>query len=181
MEQKFLLYPSPKFSTSLSKNLCFPDKCKIAKLKPLHKKGFKIEPKNYRPISLLPLVSKLFAKIVHYQTQDYLDTHKILYKYQSGFRSKHSTGTCLTLLNNEILNGIDKGLLTGMIFIDLQKAFDTIDHEFFLNKLECIGFSNSAIILWYRSYLENRTFQVNIENDYSNLGILNGGVRMQKD
>ena len=78
-------------------------------------------------------------------------------------------------MNNEILNGIDKGCLTGMIFIDLQKAFDTIDHDFFLQKLECIGFSNSAL-LWYRSYLENRTFQVNIENDYSNLGKLNCGV-----
>ena len=168
-----------KFLTQLLnlsiKKSVFPDKCKIAKLKPLYKKGSKIEPKNYRPISLLPLVSKIFEKIVHYQTQDYLDTHKILYKYQSGFRTKHSTDTCLTLLNNEILNGIDKGCLTGMIFIDLQKAFDTIDHDIFLQKLECIGFSNSAI-LWYRSYLENRTFQVNIENDYSNLGKLNCGV-----
>ena len=157
------------------KNSVFPDKCKIAKLKPLYKKGSKTEPQNYRPISLLPLVSKIFEKIVHYQTQDYLDRHKILYTYQSGFRTKHSTDTCLTLLNNKILNGIDKGFLTGMIFIDLQKAFDTINHEIFLTKLECIGFSNSAI-LWYRSYLENRTFHVNIENDYSNLGKLSCGV-----
>ena len=162
------------FNLSIKKSV-FPDKCKIAKLKPLYKKGSKMEPKNYRPISLLPLVSKIFEKIVHYQTQDYLDTHKILYKYQSGFRTKHSTDTCLTLLNNEMLNGIDNGYLTGMIFIDLQKAFDTIDHDIFLMKLRCIGFSNSTI-LWYRSYLENRTFQVNIENDYSNLGKLNCGV-----
>jgi len=124
------------FNLSIKKSV-FPDKYKIAKLKPLYKKGSKIEPKNYRPISLLPLVSKCFEKIVHYQKQDYLDTHKILYKYQSGFRTKHSTDTCLTLLNNEILNGIDKGCLTGMIFIDLQKAFDTIDHDIFLQKLEC--------------------------------------------
>ena len=162
------------FNLSIEKSK-FPDKCKIAKLKPLFKKGSKQEPKNYRPISLLPLVSKIFEKIVHCQTQEYLDTHKILYKYQSGFRTKHSTDTCLTLLNNEILNGIDNGLFTAMIFIDLQKAFDTIDHEIFLMKLECIGF-NKSTILWYRSYLENRTFQVNIENDYSNPGNLMCGV-----
>ena len=113
----------------------FPDECKIAKLKPLYKKGCKTEPKNYRPISLLPIVSKCFKNIVHFQTQNYFDKHGILYQYQSGFRTKHSTDTCLTLLNNTILNGIDRGLLTGMILIYLQKAFDTIDHEIFLMKL----------------------------------------------
>ena len=78
--------------------------------------------------------------------------------------------TCLTLLNNNILNGIDRGLLTGMILIDLQKAFDTIDHEFFLMKLECMGFDRSTI-LWFKSYLNNRTFRVNIEDEYSNFRI----------
>ena len=77
-------------------------------------KASTIEPKNYRPISLLPLLSKIFERIVHSQTQNYLDKHNILYKYQSGFRSKHSTNTCLTLLNNNILNEIDKGFLTGI-------------------------------------------------------------------
>ena len=162
------------FNLSIEKST-FPDECKIAKLKPLYKKGSKLEPKNYRPISLLPIVSKIFEKLVHYQTQNYLDKHGILYKYQSGFRTKHSTDTCLTLLNNTILNGMDRGFLTGMILIDLQKAFDTIDHEIFLMKLECMGFGKPTI-LWYKSYLENRTFRVNIENDYSNLGNLNCGV-----
>ena len=89
----------------------FPDDCKIAKLKPLYKKGSNIDPKNYRPISLLPLVSKIFEKIVHIQTQEYLDTHQILYKYQSGFRARHSTDTCLSLLNDKILQGFDVGKL----------------------------------------------------------------------
>ena len=111
----------------------------------------------------------------HGQTQNYFDTQGILYKYQSGFRTEHSTDTCLTLLNNTILNGMDRRFLTGMILIDLQKAFDTIDHEIFLMKFECMGFSKQTI-LWYKSYLENRTFRVNIENDYSNLGNLNCGV-----
>ena len=65
------------------------------------------------------------------QTQDYLNENNILYKYQSGLRTKHATDTCLSLLNDKILTGIDNGMLTGMILIDLQKAFHTIDKEIF--------------------------------------------------
>ena len=72
-------------SIKLSK---FPDKCKIALLKPLFKKGSKLEAKNYRPISLLPLVSKIFEKVIHTQTQTYLDKNDILYKFQSGLPSR---------------------------------------------------------------------------------------------
>ena len=141
----------------------------------LYKKGSTLEPKNYRPISLLPALSKIFEKITHQQTQDYLDRNEILYKYQSGFRPKHSTDTCLSLLNDKILNGFDNGNLTGMILIDLQKAFDTIDHTLFLEKLECLGFSRSAI-KWYQSYLTNRTFFVNVEKELSEVGHLTCGV-----
>ena len=113
----------------------FPDQCKIAKLKPLYKKGSALEPKNYRPISLLPIISKIFEKIIHNQTVGYLNKNNVLYKYQSGFRTKHSTDNCLSLLNDKILSGTDQGMLTGMILIDLQKAFDTIDHDIFFSKM----------------------------------------------
>ena len=153
----------------------FPRKCKIAKLKPLYKKGSKLEAKNYRPISLLPLVSKIFEKIIHIQTQCFLDENKILYKFQSGFRRNHSTDTSLSYLNDKILRGFDKGLFTGMILIDLQKAFDTIDHEIFLKKIKYLGFSKSTIS-WYKSYLEERYFVVNIENSFSEQASLDCGV-----
>lgn len=153
----------------------FPNQCKIAKLKPLYKKGSSLEPKNYRPISLLPIVSKIFEKIVHDQTREYLDKNDILFKYQSGFRRKHSTDTCLSLLNDKILSGIDQGMLTGMILIDLQKAFDTVDYDIFFTKLHLLGFSQSTI-LWYKSYLMNRSFLVNVENDISTPGSLMCGV-----
>ena len=65
------------------------------------------------------------------QTQVYLNENNIVYKHQSGFRPKHSTDTCLSLLNDKILSGIDNEKLTGMILIDMQKAFDTIDHAIF--------------------------------------------------
>ena len=84
---------------------------------------------NYRPISLLPLISKIFEKIVHDQMIDYLAQYNILYKYQSGFRTKHSTDLCLSYLNDKTLKGFDNGLFTRMVLIDLQKAFDTINHN----------------------------------------------------
>ena len=77
-----------------------PDSCKVAKLKPLFKKGSKLEPKNFRPISLLPLISKALEKVVHDQTQTFLTDNSILYCYQSGFRKFHSTDTCLSYLND---------------------------------------------------------------------------------
>ena len=73
-----------------------PDKSKISKLKPLFKKGSRTDPKNYRPISLLPLISKIFERAIHDQLQHFLEENKILYKYQSGFRKNHSTNTCLS-------------------------------------------------------------------------------------
>ena len=72
----------------------FPDACKIAKVKPLFKKGSKTDPSNYRPISLLPLLSKVFEKVVLDQTEEFLSLNKILYDYQSGFRKNDSTDTC---------------------------------------------------------------------------------------
>ena len=132
----------------------FPDDSKQAKLKPLFKKGSKDEPKNYSPISLLPQISKVIEKIVHEQIQEFLDTNKILYRYQSGFRPYHSTDTCLSYLSDRIIQGFENRMFTGITLIDLQKAFDTIDHEIFLEKMKHLGFADS-VIFWLRSYLTN--------------------------
>ena len=115
-------------SLSISHGI-FPNACKVAKQKPIFKKGKKVDPSNYRPISLLPLISKIFEKVFQDQANECLSANKILYNYQSGFRTNHSTNLCLSFLTDKILKGFDEGLLTGMILIDLQKAFDTINHE----------------------------------------------------
>ena len=81
----------------------FPDACKIAKVKPLFKKDSKTNPKNYRPISLLPLMSKVLERLVHEQTMEFLDKHNILYKFQSGFQKNHSTDFYLSYLTHKIL------------------------------------------------------------------------------
>ena len=144
----------------------FPKDCPIAKLKPLYKKGSTTLPKNYRPISLLPLISKIIEKVVHDQTQAYLDeNNKILYRFQSGFRKDFSTDLCLSYLNNKIATGFESRLHTGMILIDLQKAFDTINHEILINKMEFLGFSKN-VILWFKSYLSHRKFKVNLNKPF---------------
>ena len=127
-----------------------------------------MDPVNYRLISLLPLISKLFEEIVHDQMIDYLAQDNILYKYQSGFRTKHLTDLRLSYLNDKILMGFDNGLFTGMILIDLQKAFDTINHNILLEKLKAIGFCDDAVN-WFHSYLTDRAFLVTIENKYSSI------------
>ena len=153
----------------------FPNECKTAKLIPLYKKGSKLCPKNYRPISLLPLLSKIIEKVIHDQTQKFLNENDILYRFQSGFRKNYSTDLCLSFLNDKIIKGFDKGLLTGMILIDLQKAFDTINHTIFFDKMKALGFSEQ-VINWFQSYLSNRTFQVAINNQFSSCGNLTCGV-----
>ena len=99
-------------SISLS---AFPDSCNVAKLKPLFQKGSKLEPKNFRPISLLPLISKVLEKVIHDQTQNFLTNNSILYCYQSGFRKYYSSNTCLSYLNDKILTDTDIGLMTDLI------------------------------------------------------------------
>ena len=106
---------------------------------------------------------------------DYLAQYNILYKYQSGFRIKHSTDLYLSYLNDKILKGFDNGLFTGMILMDLQKAFDTIDHNILLEKLKVIGFCHNTVN-WFHSYLTDRAFLVSKENKYSSISKILGGV-----
>ena len=113
--------------------------------------------------------------MVHDQTQAFSDENKILYKFQSGFRRNFSTDSCLSYLSNKIANGFESGLHTGMRFIDLQKAFDTIDHEILINKLEFLGFSKN-VILWFKSYLSSRKIKVNLNKTFSEPGKLLYGV-----
>ena len=139
------------------------------KLKLLFKKVSKTGTKNYRPTSLIRLVSKII------ETQSFLDKNDIIYRYQSGFRNFFSTDSCLSYLNNKIATGFESGLYTGMILIDLQKAFDTVNHDILLKKMEFIGFSEETT-KWFKSYLSNRKFKVHIKNTFSEPGNLLCGV-----
>ena len=172
---EFLVRPITQLCNLSISTSSFPDDCKSAKLLPLHKKGSKLDPKNYRPISLLPLISKIIEKVVHDQTQKFLDDNNILYEFQSGFRKKYSTDSCLSYLNDKISKGFDSGMFTGLILIYLQKAFDTIDHEVLLKKMKVLGFSDK-VIEWFKSYLSNRKFKVKVNKTFSDDGEIVCGV-----
>ena len=149
----------------------FPDSCKITNLWELFKKGSKTDPKNYRPISLLPLLSTTFERVVHLQTEQFINENNILYKKQPG--PLHSTQSCLPHLI--IMGGCDNVCHTGMILIDLQKAFDTINHYLLLEKLSLMNFSNTTIC-WFKSYLLNITLLVNFESSFSEPADLKCGM-----
>ena len=132
-----------------------PDDLKSARVIPLYKKNDKTEVGNYRPVSILSIISKIFERVIYDQVVDYLDDKKLLYSFQSGLRRGFSTETCLIHLSDYIRFNMDKGNLIGMVLLDLQKAFDTVDHGILLMKLEAIGLHVDAI-RWFRSYLSDR-------------------------
>ena len=117
----------------------FPDSWKIARVAPIFKSGQSNDRSNYRPISVLPFLSRVFAKLIYNQLYDYLDKNRLLFSKQSGFRSLHSVVTCLLNCTNDWYINMDKGQYTAMVFIDLKKAFDTVDHEILLKKLAKYG------------------------------------------
>jgi len=103
---------------------------------PLFKDGFADDPNNYRPISVLPTISKLFEKVVCSQFYDFLSRFKLLHGKQSGFRPKHSCQTALLQLVDSWLKEMENGNFTGILFLDFQKAFDVVNHKILLTKLK---------------------------------------------
>lgn len=143
----------------------FPSAWKSGKVVPLFKSGQRCNPGNYRPITVLPTVSKILEKAVHIQVYNYLLEHKILTPRQFGFRPQLSTEIAITHFTDSVLDSMDKGRVTGAVFLDLSKAFDTIDHMSLLQKLTNVGFTSSAVD-WFKSYLSQRT-QVTFVGDAS--------------
>lgn len=162
------------FERSITTGL-YPNEWKLARVTPVFKKGIKSDVNNYRPISILPIVSKVFEKIIHDQFYNYLNENKLLTNCQSGFRSLHSTLTALLEATNNWSVNIDKGLLNGVIFIDLRKAFDTIDHEILIRKLRSYGVDGDAL-RWFNSYLSNRSQKCSVNGRLSNASKISCGV-----
>ena len=153
----------------------FPDKMKIAKVIPLFKGGNKSIVSNYRPISLLSGFSKMLEKIVSNQLIHYLEDNKFLYNYQFGFRKKRGTSFSVVDFISKINQAIDNGEVSVGIFLDLSKAFDTVDHEILLEKLFHHGI-NSIEHNWFKSYLSNRKQFVYLNDCSSDLLPINCGV-----
>ena len=127
-----------------------PKLFKFAVVKPLHKKNSRLKVDNYRPISILCTLSKILERSVYHQLDTFLTKNNILYEYQSGFRGSYSTDTCLINLIDHIKILKSKSMFAGMVLMDLQKAFDTVDHIILSRKLEAMGLD---ITDWIESYL----------------------------
>ena len=133
----------------------FPDSLKAAYISPIYKGGDKCNPNNYRPISILSTITKIFECHIAKQLQTYFKKTNIIHETQSGFRQNHSCQTALINLVNSWLKDIDNGKMIGVVFLDLQKAFDLVDHDILLHKLKLYHFSPKTLSL-FASYLSDR-------------------------
>ncbi|XP_077994315.1 uncharacterized protein LOC144448040 [Glandiceps talaboti] len=147
---------------SLSQGIV-PNSLKIAKIMPIYKKGAADNVSNYRPISILPTFSKIIESLVNKQFINYLETKHILLDTQFGFRKKYNTKLALADLVSDISEQLDNGFITFGIFIDLKKAFDTINHDILIHKLEHYGIRGIPLH-WFKNYLTNRQQYVTIDN-----------------
>lgn len=162
ISNKLLKIAAPYIHQSLTDlfNLCvetssFPSELEIANVSHLFKDGEHNDKNNYRPISVIPTVARVFERLVYEQLYEYLNDNNLINTQQSGFRSLHSTLTALIDLTNDWCVNIDRKCVNGVIFLDLKKAFDTVDHKILLEKLKYFGFHNTAIA-FFHSYLSNR-------------------------
>ena len=130
------------------RTLTVPDKWKVALIAPIYKDGDRNLPNNYRPISILPVISKVMEKIVHKQVYEHLCTNKLMSETQVGFRKHHSTSTCIFKLLDSIYLNINKGLMTGVVFLNLKRAFDTVYRDILLSKLNTFNLSLRFISLF---------------------------------
>ena len=146
----------------------FSDNLKIAKVVPLYKAGEKNLFTNYRPVSLLSQFSKILGKILSKRLDKYIDKFSLLNDSQYGFRSEKSTALALMELTEEISSAMDEKMYTVGVFIDLKKAFDTIDHKLLIQKLQHFGIRGEAN-MWLSSYLSDRSQFVNLDEITSDI------------
>lgn len=153
----------------------FPESLKIAKVSPIFKSGSKMDPGNYRPISVLPILSKVYEKIIHNRLSEFLASTNFLCEKQYGFRPKSNTLIATIDLVTKIKLNFDSKKLTLGVFIDLRKAFDTVSHEILLMKLNSLGVTGSAYEM-LKSYLSNRYQIVKIGEFQSEPQLITFGV-----
>lgn len=153
----------------------FPQELKIANVIPLFKNDDPMKFNNYRPVSLLSILSKIYEKVMYNRLMDFLEKEKILYEKQFGFRKKHSTHMALMLLMDKLINSLEKGEFIVGVFLDFSKAFDTVDHSILLSKLHHYGIRGVAND-WFKSYLSDRKQYVTYNNTKSSMSSVKCGV-----
>ena len=142
----------------------FPKLNKEASVCPIFKKEDKNKYENYRPISLLPNISKIFERVMYTRLENFLNTLDIMYKF--GFRKGYSTNHALVSIVDQIREAMDKLMITCGVFVDLEKAFDTVNHSILLSKLDHYGIRGVANH-WFASYLSDRHQTVSLNGTIS--------------
>ena len=166
---------APSLVYIINKSICtgsFPNIWKEAKIKPLFKSGDNDDINNYRPISILPTISKLIEKWVDINFSLFLNNFNLLHKSQSGFRAKHSTESAMILMVDSWLKALNAGKLVGCVMVDFRKAFDLVDHQILLKKLQSYKCSDTCLS-WFKSYLLNRRQRVAMNNELSASSLVN--------
>ena len=153
----------------------FPDVLKNAKIIPIHKGDSRLEMSNYRPISLLPTLSKIFEKLMYSRLINFFKKHNTLYENQYGFQSNMSTEYAVNKVLNYVVETLERNEIGVCIFLDFAKAFDTVNHEILINKLEHYGIRGVALN-WLKSYLTNRMQCTEIGDTQSELELIKCGV-----
>ena len=177
---EIVAYP---LSIIINQSLCtglFPNRLKLAKVIPLYKKDDNKSFGNYRPISLLSSLSKVFEKIVFDQLYEYLISNGLLFESQYGFRKQHSTELAALELTDRIRREIDQNKIPFSVFLDLSKAFDTLNHHILLSKLAYYGIKSTAL-QWFKSYLTERQQYVEYQDVCSSTRELETGVPQGSD
>ena len=151
----------------------FPDTLKREDVTPIFKKGYNNEKENYRPVSMLSTFSKVFGKLLFKQIIDHMQSK--FSKHLTGFRKNHSTQNALLVLIEKWKTILNKKLKVDALFMDLSKAFDTLDHSLLLAKLSAYGFDNNSLSI-VRSYLANKIQRCKIGNHFSNWRKITTGV-----
>ena len=162
------------FNVSLESGV-FPKKMKIARVIPIFNKDGSQDCNNYRPISLLPNISKLFEKLIKNRLSKFLEDNKCLFSRQFGFRNKHTTNHALIDLTENIRKALDGNEFACGVFLDFKKAFDTVNHKILLKKLEHYGVRGHAI-KWFKSYLSERKQYTPVNNADSQINEISYGV-----
>lgn len=153
----------------------FPSQWKISLVRPIPKVTNPQDFKDLRPISILPLLSKILERCMESQLRRYIDENNILPVKQSGFRSSHSCATALLDVSDDIFSAMDCGLVTVLVLLDFSKAFDTISHEMLLSICSYVGLSSDACAL-LQSYLSDRFQMVTLDSHISNALPVSCGV-----
>ena len=153
----------------------FPDALKKAKVVPLLKSGNRSEIQNYRPISILPALSKVFEKVIASRLATFLENNNLLSDYQHGFRAGRSTETAILQFTSNVYQYLEKKHYLVGVFLDLSKAFDTLSHKILLKKLSHYGVRGLSLKL-FESYLTNRSQAVHCNSTYSSFRPVNKGV-----